>query len=319
MACGGEFLRPDSPVGFVVTPDRCFVLTPSDDVERIRQEELRGLSIDIVPVATLGVDALVARARDLMPPATRWKCDTPGLAFDVDRSVDLLRRTLGPEETERLRKLALEATHAVEEVATECYRGILERDAAARLASECVRRQMVPRVILAGADERLDQYPRPYPKGTAAERVLGLTLLSSRGGLHVVVSRTICLVSPPDSLLDRFDTLARFAAGLCHAARDGESLGRVVQSVLPPSIHTGSPGGVVGYAFPEEEARPGSEWKLTAGQALAWTLTMGSARCEETMLLESSGPKLLTTTEDWPRRSIQLDGATYDVADLLQL
>src|SRR5262245_59172462 len=36
MACGGEFLRPDTPLGFVVTGDRCVLLCPSDDTDRVR-------------------------------------------------------------------------------------------------------------------------------------------------------------------------------------------------------------------------------------------------------------------------------------------
>jgi hypothetical protein len=295
------------------------LLCPSDDTDRIRQEELRGFGVDIVPVPALGAAALLAAARDLLPPGARWRCDRPGFGLEHDASVDLLRRTLLPEETERLRKLALDAATAVEEVATECYRGIIERDAAARLASECVRRQITPRIILAGADERLDQYPRPLPKGASASHVLGLGLVARRGGLNVVLSRTVCLARPAVSLLDRFDTLARLAARLRHESRPGETLGKVVQRALPLGLLSGSPGGVAAYLVPEEEARSTSGWKLEPGQALAWTLATPGGRCEDTTLLEPDGCSLLTATENWPRRAMQLGGQSYEVPDLLLL
>ena len=317
MSCGGELLRADTPVGFVVTAKQCFFLSPSEDVERIRQEEVRGLAVELVAVPALGIETLVARARTLLPPGTRWTSDVPGLGFDHDRSIEQLRRLLLPEEIERLRKLAREAAAVVEEVATECYRGILERDAAARLASECVRRQMTPELILAGADERLEQYTRPLPKSACAEHTLVLGLVARRGGLHVALSRTVCLAEPRAALLERFDTLARLTARLCSEARPGEELGQVVQRALPPKALASSLGGVAGYALPEVEALPESSWKLAAGQVLAWTLATPGILLYETTLLGASGCEPLTVTEDWPRRTIELAGRSHEIPDLL--
>jgi antitoxin VapB len=321
LGVGGELRRVTTiAVGFVVTPERCFLLCPNDDADRVRQEEVRGLGIEIVPLLWLGPDALVERARALLPGTTRWKCDVAGMGFETDSTVDLLRRTLQDDEIERLRRLGQDAAAALEEVATECYRGILERDAAARLAAECVRRQIVPRVILSGADERLETYTRPLPKAGAAEHVLMLSLVGMRGGLHVALSRIVCLARPEERFVERFHATLETAARLVHHARRGETLGAVVRAAMPqPALHLASLGGLAGYALPEVEARPSSNWKLEASQVVVWSIAAPGTRCEDTYLLGESHLELITATEGWPRRTVHVDGSAYDLPDLLLL
>lgn len=321
LGSGGELARLTVPsVGFVVSRDKSWLLCPGDDADRVRQEELRGQGVDIVPLSWLGPEALVERGRSLLPESARWKSDLAGLSLEHDPSVDLFRRTLLPEEQERLRKLGRDAAAAVEDVATECYRGILERDAAARLAAECVRRQIVPRLLLAGADERLQNYARPLPKNGSAEQVLLLALVGMRGGLHVALSRIVCLARPDGALLERFAAACEIVTQLRHEARPNESLGAAVQRALPhPALHLGSLGGLTSYEFPEVEARPSSGWKLGPGQACVWSAAFPGARCEDTHLLGAGGTELVTATEGWPRRTVHVANAAYEVPDLLLL
>jgi Xaa-Pro aminopeptidase len=320
LASGGELWRCDAQVGFVVTPVHTYLLAPADDVERVRQEEVRGFAVEMVTLAGSGSDVLVAQARALLPATTRWRCDVPGLGFETDASVAALRRSLGPEEVERLRRLGHDATAAVEEVAAECFRGILERDAAARLAAECLRRQIAPRAILAGADDRSHAYPRPLPKAASAEGSLVLGLIGVRAGLHVALSRTICLTRPAPEFLARHERAAEFMARLRHATQVGSRLGEVVRrAALPPDAHVGSLGGLAGYELPDIEARTDSTWTLDAGHSLVWRVASPGARCEDTFWIDAGGSELLTASEDWPRRIVHVGGTAYEVPDLLLL
>ncbi|MFQ5600104.1 MAG: M24 family metallopeptidase [Candidatus Krumholzibacteriia bacterium] len=321
LALGGEVRQPTSiSSGFAVTADRCWLLCPADDAERLRQEEVRGLGLEIVPLEWQEPDALVQCARELLPEDTRWRCDLPGLGLEYDASVHALRQTLLPEEVERLRRLGHDAAGALEEVAAECFRGILERDAAARLAAECIRRQIAPVSILSGADERVASYPRPLPKSGAAEHVLLLSLVGMRGGLHVALSRIICLASPRQEFLERFAQTLEASARLSHETRAGEVLGAVMERVLPSLLEgTRSLGGLVGYRFPEVEARPGSDLRLAASQAMTWSLSGRGVRCEDTFLINDTSNELLTLTDGWPRRRVQIDGRSCELPDLLLL
>jgi antitoxin VapB len=320
LACGGDVGRADAATAFVLTRERCALLLPAEDTDRVRQEETRGLAIEIVPLSLPGAAALVDRARDLAPATARWCADTTGFDFPGEPSFAALRSSLLPTECDRLRKLGSDAALAVEEVAAECYSGILERDAAGRLAAECHRRQITPVRILAGADERFEKYPRPLPKGAVAEKVLLLSLLGMRGGLHVTLSRTICLARPATAVLDRYEALMRGAARLRAAARAGTTLGAAVTKAALeelPAAH--ALGGVLGYAAYEAQAHPQSTWMLAAGQAIGWNLVIPGARCEDTTLLGGVGAEFLTMSENWPRRTVIIDRVPYDVPDLLLL
>ncbi len=320
LSCGGELNLGPGAAGYVVTAERSYLLCPAEDVDRTRQEEVRGLPVDVVAVLSLSIDALVDRARGLLPEATRWRTDTVGLGLERDASIDNLRRVLGPEDEERFVRLARDAAAAVEEVAAECYRGVGERDAAARLAAECVRRQMTPREILAGADERFETYARPLPKGATAERVLMLGLVATRGGLHVAVSRTLCFTRPEEPFLQRFASGLDIMARLHHETRCGETLGTVVQRALPqPPMHLGSLGGTTGFAYPEHEARVSSSWKLGPRQGVVWSVASAGMRIENTSILTPTGLQVASMTDGWPRRTVRIDQTPHELPDLLLL
>ena len=321
LASGGDLQRRHGPApALAIGPQRAFLLCGNDDADRLRQEEVRGLAIEIVPMLSMTVEAVCDRACALLPEAKAWRADVANTPFAFDASVDVLRRSLLPEEIERLVRLARDAAAAVEEVAAECYRGIVERDAAARLTAECVRRQIEPHEILAGADERLETYVRPLPKGAAAERALLLSLVGTRHGLHVALSRTLCLSRPATPFLERFNTHLGVAARLRHETRAGETLGNTIQRALPqPPVHLGGLGGTTGYTYPEFEARASSTQRLTSQQALVWSVAGAGARVEDTYLLGASGLEHISATEGWPHRTLHIDGASYDLPDLLLL
>ena len=195
-----------------------------------------------------------------------------------------------------------------------------ERDAAARLAAECVRRQMTPREILAGADERFETYARPLPKGATAERALMLGLVATRGGLHAAVSRTLCFTHPEEPFLQRFAAGLDIMARLQRETRCGETLGAVVQRALPqPPMHLGNLGGTTGFAYPEHEARVSSSWKLGPGQGLVWSVSSAGMRIEDTCVLTPNGLEVASVTDGWPRRAIRIDQSSFELPDLLLL
>jgi Xaa-Pro aminopeptidase len=321
LASGGDLQRRHGPApALAVGAERTFLLCASDDADRLRQEEVRGLAIDIVPMLAMTADAVCERARTLLPEAKAWRTDVVHNAFAFDAEIDTLRRSLLPEEVERLVRLARDAAAALEEVAAECYRGIIERDAAARLTAECVRRQIEPREILTGADERLETYVRPLPKNATAERALLLGLVGTRHGLHVALSRTLCLTRPASAFVERFTSHLEIVARLRHETRAGETLGSAVQRALPhPPLHLGALGGTTGYAYPDFEARASCTLRIAAPQPLVWSVASAGARVEDTYLYGASGLDAISSTEGWPRRTVHVNGASYELPDLLLL
>jgi Xaa-Pro aminopeptidase len=317
LALGGEVLYPTSrSSGFVVTEDSCTLLCPEDDAHRIQQEEIRGLDIDVHSVRHLGGKHLVRTATE------KWSkdlvCDVAGLGLEYRDDVHPLRRQLLPPEIDRLRRLAHDATLALESVASDCYRGILETEVAARVASECVRARITPRTILVGADAR-SSYAHPLPKARAAENKLMLAVTAQRRGLNVALTRTVCLTPPSPEEVQQFTAALTQHAKLLHATRSGLLLSEIVEGVVDVTDRRWGLGGLTGYRFPEMEAVRHKKNKLQANEILTWTVVGANCRCEDTHIIHDTRTELITHSESWPGRPIQIESMTYELPDMLML
>jgi len=317
LALGGEVLYPTSrSSGFVVTPDSCTLLCPEDDAHRIKQEEIRGLDIDVHSIRQLGGQYLVEMA------SKKWSadllCDLPGFGLQHRAEVHLLRRQLLPPEIIRMRSLAHDATLALEGVASDCYRGILETEVAARLTSECVRARITPMSTLVGADIRT-VYAHPLPKARAAEQKLMLSVAAQRRGLNVALTRTVCLSAPEPEESARFTAALNQHAQLLHATRSGVVLGEIVKNAVDVAERRWGLGGITGYRFPEVEAAVQEKQELQANESITWTVVGEDCRCEDTHIIHDTRTELITHSESWPCRTIQIDSMTYELPDMLML
>jgi Xaa-Pro aminopeptidase len=317
LSLGGEVLYPTSrSSAFVVTPDSCTLLCPEDDAHRIKQEEIRGLAIDIHPVFHLGGQHLAEVARTTWSPDL--VCDIPGFGLAFHEEVHSFRRQLLPPEVLQMRRLAHDLTLAVENVASECYRGILETEVAARLGAECMRARIMPLVILAAADSRT-QYPHPLPKARAAEKRLVMSVRGRRRGLNASLTRTVCLTGPEVQEVEEFTRALTQQATLLHATRSGAVLGEVIQSVFDASERRWGLGGLTGYRFPEIEACYETQDRLEAGEIITWTVAGQGCRSQDTHIIHDTRTELITASEGWPNRSIKVGSLTYELPDMLLL
>ena len=318
LALGGEVLYPISrSSGFVVTPDSCTLLCPEDDASRIKQEEIRGLDIDVVSLRELGTHHLVETA------ISKWSdkllCDIPGVGLDYQQAAHSFRRQLLPPEILRVRRLAHDTVLAVENVASECYRGILETEVASRLAAECVRARIMPISTLVGADARMQAYAHPLPKARAAEKRLTMSVTARRRGLHVALTRSVCLVGPSMEDVNNFTAVLEQQAQLLHVTRSGTTLGSIVETAVDPAERRWGLGGITGYRFPEVEARIHDKTTLRSNETITWTVVGQGCRCEDTHIIHDTCTELITHTESWPSRTIHVDSMTYELPDMLLL
>jgi hypothetical protein len=56
---------------------------------------------------------------------------------------------------------------------------------------------------------------------------------------------------------------------------------------------------------------PASQLRFRPGMALAWSPSLGAARCGDTVLLHENGFEILTPTQQWPSVIISVKG--YEV------
>jgi len=145
---------------------------------------------------------------------------------EADPSLAALRFTLLPAEIERFRLLGREAAEAVEIACLSASPGDSELDLAARVAGECVQRNILPLVNLAATDGRIAAYRHPLPTERRLERTGLVALTGRRHGLHASLTRMFTFGSPDKDLAARHKAVLRVDARYLVESRRGRRWAR---------------------------------------------------------------------------------------------
>lgn len=76
-------------------------------------------------------------------------------------------------------------------------------------------------------------------------------------------------------------------------------------------------GGPTGYRAREFRVHAGADAVVVKNQAFAWNPSITGAKSEDTIIATSSGPIILSETEDWPKIEVEIDGVTIARPDVL--
>ncbi len=67
-------------------------------------------------------------------------------------------------------------------------------------------------------------------------------------------------------------------------------------------------GSLIGYARNEGSLRPDSAEALEDGSAISWNPSVGAARSEDTVVIDSRGFEVVTEAQDWPKVDVFVKG-----------
>jgi len=304
----------------LVAPDEAYLLTTNIELGRLFDEEADGLPLN-------GVDwpwHESVRPQNVVAEL----CDPSRSVSDLGiyglpaAGPDLaeVRFTLLPPEIQRYRDLGREAAEAVEEACRATSPGDSELNVAGRVAMECQRRDILPMVDLVAADARIARYRHPLPTGNRVERTLLVALTGRRHGLHASLTRMVSFGRPDDELAARHTAVGRVDARVILESRPGSSLADVLRGGLDQYAIEGFPdqwrlhhqGGLTGYAGREVFATPSAQHRVRANQVVAWNPSITRVKSEDTVLVTDGGPEVLTRTDRWPQRQVELPMGAVD-------
>jgi Xaa-Pro dipeptidase len=260
---------------------------------------------------------------------------TDGSPLGRDISADLirLRLPLSLSERDRLRRLGLDGVAAVEEALAVLSHGESEREIAARVAEGCERRGIVPTVLLVGSDDRMRRYRHCPPSKATVRRDAMVVIVGVRGGLNIACTRMASL-GRPDPEIDRRQAAAcAVEAAMVGATRAGTTYGVALQAGIEKYAELGWPGehehhyqgGPIGYDVREFGPAPrahADKWTdeiIPDGSAFAWNPTIQGGKSEDTFVVSSGGPELLTPALSWPVREVDVGDVVIPRPGLLEV
>lgn len=309
----------------VVAPSGDRLVASRIEAARLMEEELRGLPIEPVVVPWEDPAEPAAAIGRLLEGKKAASDDGAAGTALLPPEFARLRQVMVPAEVARLRALGREAGDAVERVARALEPGWTERGIAAEVTRELARTGADPCVLLIAADERIRLYRHPIPTGKPVLRCAMLVVCAERSGLVVSLTRLVHFGALPRDLRRRHEAVVRVDAAMIAATRVGASVGAILRTGIKAYAAEGYPeewrlhhqGGAAGYLPREFIATPDDGRAVRANQPFAWNPSIAGTKSEDTVLATGGAPEVLTLPPTWPRREVEIAGATLPRPDIL--
>jgi Xaa-Pro aminopeptidase len=227
-----------------------------------------------------------------------------------------LRQRLTGLERQRLRELGRTLAQAVEATCRNFDRGEREADVAGHLAHRLLREGVVPVDLKIASDDRLARYRQPTFKSAPILKRATIAITGRRFGLCASLTRTVSF-GPVDAESQAHHTLAAMVDATCiYFSRPGEPISEVFRRARriyekfnePHEWTLDYQGCLIGYAARESVLTPDSNLIIQPDMAICWNPSVGSARSEDTVVIDSRGYEVVTGAQDWPELEVSVKG-----------
>jgi Xaa-Pro aminopeptidase len=304
-------------VALFITSDQRCVLASNVESGRTFEEEIAGLGFQLKESRW---DEPPERLIEDICRGRKVASDT-GICGTTDELEKLrrLRINLTELERQRYRELGRAVAHAVEATCRNARPGETEHELAGELSHRLIRHGIAPLNMLVSGEERADQFRLAPHKAQPIRRRVTVSVSARRHGLCAFATRTVCFGQDERDYAAKYNICAMIDATciffsqpnelsaevLRRAKRIYEKCGVAHEWVLAPQ------GGVTGFSPCELLIVPSSQFRFRAGMAVAWSPSVGPARCGDTILLHENGFEILTPTQQWPSVIVSVKG--YEV------
>jgi Xaa-Pro aminopeptidase len=231
-------------------------------------------------------------------------------------AIQALRLRLTVLERERLRQLGRTLTLAVEATCRNFDRGENEAAVAGHLAHRLLREGVVPVDLRVAGDDRLARYRQPTFKASPIMKRATIAVTGRRFGLCASVTRTVSFGPVGHTFHRRHSVAAMVAATCIFFSRPGEPVTEVFRRAKRIYEKFGEPhewtldylGCLTGYAPREALLTPDQNRRLESDMALCWNPSVGSARSEDTIVVDRRGYEVVTAAQNWPQIEVAVKG-----------
>src|SRR4051794_30001116 len=275
----------------VVTPDDAVVLAPTNEYDRIADEELRGLPLRLVSIPWWDGDAVARETAAISGGPAVLEVE------DVAAELEGLRTRLSDAEHARMGVIAELVTSSMTEALQTVRHGTTEDALAGELAGTLADAGARLPVILVASDERISRYRHPLPTAKQIRERVMVVVVAECWGLHVAATEFVELTPRPADVEARAAVVHEVLASMRAATTAGNTLGDVFAAARAVYAEHGMPdewqlhhqGGPIGYAPRERVATPDDTTPIASGMAFAWNPSAVGYKMEETLYLDADG------------------------------
>lgn len=304
----------DCSTSVFVTPEARLFATNSVDSAQIFEREAFGLGFQLKqrewfqPHGELVEDLCRGRKviSDRGMPGTRM----------APTHLCSLRMPLTKLESERLRLLGRVAVHAVESTAHHLRAGVTESEVAGEVSHRLLKRTVAAARIQVCADGRNERYRHWTFGEDPIENYAAISCVARRWGLHVGVTRMVCVNTVPERLWETYQKALMIHATGLFFSRHHESLSDVWKKVhriyekfgMENEWQLADQAGVLGYGINEAQVGPGAAYTIEAPSSVFWHPSVGPAMVGDTVLCHEKSNEQITMSPSWPQVAVRVKG-----------
>ena len=227
-----------------------------------------------------------------------------------------LRRRLTNLERQRLRELGRTVSLAVEATCRNFDPGEREADVAGHLAHRLIREGVVPVDLRVASDDRLGRFRQPTFKASPIRKRATIAVTGRRHGLCASVTRTVAFGTVEREFREHHSLATMVDATCIFFSRPNQVVSEVFRRAKriyekfhhPHEWTLDYQGSLIGYSPREVLLRPDSTLVLEPHMAVSWSPSVGSARTEDTVIIDSRGYEVVTKMGDWPSIEVAVKG-----------
>jgi Xaa-Pro dipeptidase len=306
----------------LITENKIYYLTNNIEYPRISEEELKSSGFEPV-IENWYEEKFVDRIRKL-------GCKLVGSDIEyfpsfIQFNIEELHFPLLPEEIERYKEFAKEASEIMTEVCKEIKSGEKEIEIAGKLSERLWSRNIVPVVLLIASDERIEKYRHPVPTEKKIERYVMVVLCARKYGLIVSLTRLVHFGKLSDELKKKHISVCKVDASFIKNTKKGTKISDVFEKGIKVYEDEGYPeewkkhhqGGPTGYLTRYFRATKYTYELITENQAFAWNPSITGTKSEDTIITKENGQLIITEDKNWPMIKVEIEGEEILRPDIL--
>jgi Xaa-Pro dipeptidase len=320
LTAGGDaHIDTDSKNGgasIFISEKKACIITTNVEADRLEEEEVTGMGFEFV-VSKWYDEAEEVSLLEKLTTGLRCGSDTwmPEKIF-VGNEIKQLRAVLMEPEIERYRWLGKHSSQAIEHVAREIQPGMTEFEIEGLMANQLYSDSITPTVLLVAVDDRNYKYRHPIPTEKRLEKFALLVCCCRRWGLVTSRSRNVYFGKLPVDLEAKQKAVTYVDAVMMAKSHPGVLVKDVIAAAQEAYVQCGWPGewnyqhlgGALGYENRDYIGKPGMKEVIHLNQAITWNPTVQGTKSEDTILVNTGVPEIITQTDNWPTIEYKVDG-----------
>lgn len=330
LSCGGQNYIGWGDMGLcglLVTQSNTYAITNVIEEPRMREEEqLEELGFTIHAGAWQDTGFEVNTLKSLVPSGRIAVDFASDLGPNIEGEVKKLRLSLTESEVERMRKVGIMATLALEEASVSMRPGDTEIEAIKRITNALYDQNMEFTSLMCAADDRLMKYRHAIATPTPIKERFQIGGNMRKWGLTVCLTRYVNFVPVTDELRAQYrlnqliDTTMMVNTVPGRAYHEPLAAARALyeEHGYADEFLKHHLGGPIGYANRDYRVDFNLPGQIEENQGFCWNPSITGTKSEDTILARKDGFEFITRPILFPKNEVVVDGKTFMRSDILE-